>query len=120
MLTRNRSHTCAICLQEGADLFTNGCSPPGRHFFCRACIDRWIDAEGQNTCPTCKQEFDQLLTQQGMVVRRSIKSRLDDEPPPFTDVERQIIDLVHQAMQALQHRDRSDGVNRVYLRVGVR
>ena len=107
--TRNRKHVCGICLSEGADLFTNGCTPRGRHFFCESCISSWID-EGHNTCPTCKAEFDQLVTAQNCVMRRGVKRKAPDDArslegvdeDTITEVEREVIRMVMRTLSGLQ------------------
>ncbi|XP_054480828.1 E3 ubiquitin-protein ligase TRIM39-like [Anoplopoma fimbria] len=44
---------CSVCL----DVFTEPVSTPCGHNFCRACIDKYWDANDIFQCPLCKREF---------------------------------------------------------------
>ena len=117
--TRNRKNTCAICMEQGADLFTDKCDPPGKHHFCERCITKWI-GEGHNTCPCCKQSFTQLITKHGYVMRRGVKRAredpADEDAGSITLLERRaILQVAHQLFQ--QYRSRSGGTIRFNLTI---
>lgn len=48
-----RDKTCAICMDRLRDPV-----PAGQcmHLFCRACILGWVPAQGEQVCPTCREE----------------------------------------------------------------
>ncbi|KAJ1378645.1 Zinc finger, RING-type [Sesbania bispinosa] len=47
---------CAVCLSEFSEEEEIRCMANCKHFFHRACVDRWMDHD-QKTCPLCRTHF---------------------------------------------------------------
>ncbi|XP_051899743.1 nuclear factor 7, ovary-like [Pristis pectinata] len=63
---------CPICL----DFFTDPVSPECGHNFCRSCITRCWEREARNSCPECREEFqDIILRVNRALVRLAEKAR---------------------------------------------
>lgn len=68
MVKRKREVTCGICLEDKdcQELTSLGnCT----HRFCEECIMPW--AEKENTCPTCRAFFEELILPSGSIRRVS-------------------------------------------------
>ena len=65
-MTRNRSETCSICLELGADCKGSGCRTG--HWFHPHCLDQW--SETTTECPVCKKHITKVVTRHGYAMRQ--------------------------------------------------
>jgi len=105
MRTRQRKHQCSICHEEGADVYGDGCTP-GCHYFCEGCLRTWSETE--NTCPVCKAEFTNIVTQHGYrrvhgISRKRQRVPEEDDELSISLSERQWLGLVFREMFQLSN-----------------
>ena len=93
MQTRNRSHVCSICLDDGADCSGDQCDA-GRHFFHAACLKKW--AQTCTECPVCKKHFTAIVTQDGVRSTLHHIGRKERPPPPEEE-------FPHHLVHPLEH-----------------
>lgn len=113
-MTRNRSETCSICLELGADCKGSGCRTG--HWFHPHCLDQW--SETTTECPVCKQHITKVVTRHGYAMRQYRKRtrHLEEDEAQEAQAEARWEEewaLFQQMMQVICNRD-SDFVRADY------